>query len=322
MSRRFINELSEQESVDQVFLLTGKQVRANRQGAMYLQLRLSDRTGALNAMLWNATERIAASFDEGDYVRVAGTTQIYNNALQMIATKVERVAASEVDEGDFTTVDSGQVERLSARLVEILRGLQNPHLRSLAEAFLLDDRFMSQFSAAPAGVKNHHAYRGGLLDHVVSLMELAKLIGPRYPQLDTELLIVGVFLHDIGKVVELSYEREFSYTDEGQLIGHIVLGVELLNARVLDAEKLSGDEFPPELALRLKHMIVSHHGSLEFGSPTVPMTLEATALHHLDNLDAKMQSYGQLLREEAHSDSRWTAYQANVGRKLFKGEGY
>lgn len=319
MTRRFVNELAEQETIDQVFLLADKQLRTNRQGNMYLQLRLSDRSGALTAMLWNVTDRVTASFEPGDYVRVQGSTQSYNNALQVIARQVERVDRSEVDESEFTTVNSARIDELTKRLSDHLRGVNNYHLRALAESFLLDERFLEDFTAAPAGVKNHHAYRGGLLDHVVSLIEAARALAPCYPQLDTDMLVLGAFLHDVGKVRELTFDRELGYSDEGQLIGHIVIGVELLNAKIVDAEKLTGEDFPEELALRLKHMIVSHHGQLEYGSPTLPMTLEAVALHYLDNLDARMQSFGQLLREDSSSDSHWTVYQANIGRKLFKG---
>jgi 3'-5' exoribonuclease len=319
MSRRFINEITEQESVDEVFLLSDKQLRTNRQGNMYLQLRLTDRTGALTGMLWNVTDSIVDQFEAGDYVRIRGTTQSYNGTLQMIARHVERVALEDVDEKDFCTIDSAHIRQQTERLTNHLHGLRNRYLRALAESFLSDEKLLTLLTAAPAGVKNHHAYRGGLLDHVVSLLDVAQAIAPCYPQLDLDLLKIGIFLHDSGKVRELAFEREFSYSDEGQLIGHIVLGVEMLTEKVLETEQRLGEDFPEELVLRMKHMIVSHHGQYEFGSPTLPMTLEALALHHLDNLDARLQSAGLLLREDASGDSRWTSYQANVGRKLFKG---
>lgn len=319
MSRRFINELTEQDSVDEIFLLSDKQLRTNRQGNMYLQLRLTDRTGALTGMFWNVTDTIADLFEAGDYVRVRGTTQNYNGALQMIARHVERVPLEEVNESDFCTIDSAHIQQQTERLTNHLQGLRNRYLRALAESFLADQKLLTLLTAAPAGVKNHHAYRGGLLDHVVSLLDVAQAIAPCYPQLDLDLLKIGIFLHDSGKVRELAFEREFSYSDEGQLIGHIVLGVEMLTEKVRETEQRLGEDFPEELVLRMKHMIVSHHGQYEFGSPTLPMTLEALALHYLDNLDARLQSAGLLLRDDASGDSRWTSYQANVGRKLFKG---
>ena len=319
MSRRFIAQLTEHENIDQVFLVADKQLRANRQGNLYLQLRLSDKTGALNAMLWNANETLYGSFDNGDYLRVKGTTQVHNGSLQMIANRIERADPSTVDETDFVTLNNDSIDQMADRLAAMLRGVRNHHLRSLAEVFLIDETFMAKFCTAPAGVKNHHAYRGGLLEHVVSLMEVSAVVAPRYAGLDPDLLLLGAFLHDAGKTDELTYERELGYSDEGQLIGHLVMGVGLLDHKVAEAEKLSGEPFPRELHLRLQHMIVSHHGEYEFGSPKVPMTLEAVALHFLDNLDAKMHNLSQLMREDANSDSAWTPYQASLGRKLFKG---
>ncbi|QDU95522.1 3'-5' exoribonuclease YhaM family protein [Lignipirellula cremea] len=319
MVRRFINQLGEREAVDEVFLVAEKQLRANRNGNLYLQMRLSDKSGSLTAMLWNATDQIYSRFDNGDYLRVQGTVQLYNGAMQMIVNKFEQEPTSEIDEADFITLAAAQVDRLASRVGEMLRSMQNLSLRNLAECFLMDDSFMSRFTKAPAGVKNHHAYHGGLLEHVASLMELVTLVAPRYPELDPDLLLMGAFLHDLGKIDELTYERDLGYSDEGQLIGHLVIGVELLNGKIREAENLAGEPFPRPLALHLKHLIVSHHGEYAFGSPKLPMSLEAVALHHLDNLDAKIHSLGQIIRDDANTDSNWTPYQAALGRKLYKG---
>jgi 3'-5' exoribonuclease len=319
MSRRFVNQLGEREQLAEVFLVADKQLRANRQGNLYLQLRLTDRTGAITGMLWNATEATASLVEGGQYARVQGATHIHNGQLQVIITRIERVPSEQVDEADFATVQSADVERLSRRLAELLRGVKNVHLRNLAECYLIDEPFMARFCAAPAGVKNHHAYRGGLLEHVVSLMELCQLVAPRYPTVDPELLLLGAFLHDSGKIDELVYEREFGYSDEGQLIGHLVMAVGMVESKIAEAVKLSGEEFPPELALRLKHMIVSHHGQYEYGSPKLPMTPEAVVLHYLDNLDAKMHVVDQLLKEDPNSESNWTTFHAPLSRKFFKG---
>jgi 3'-5' exoribonuclease len=305
--------------VDQVFLVSNKQLRPNRNGNLYLQLLLSDKSGTINAMLWNATEHVYKSFDNGDYVHVGGTAQLYQGEMQVIVANLERVSKSEVDEGEFIRVTNREVDRLAGRLAELLRGLKSPPLRALAEAFLVDESLMQKLAAAPAAVKNHHAYRGGLIEHVVTMIEIVLRIADLYPQLDGELLAFGAFLHDLGKIDELAYERELAYTDEGQLLGHITLGIEILNAKIRDAERLSGEELPRELVLRLKHMILSHHGSYDFGSPRLPMTLEAIALTQIDNLDAKIVSFEQLMREDPNVDSAWTPFQANLNRKLFKG---
>ncbi len=318
MERRYINQLGEHESVDQVFLVSDKQLRTNRNGNLYLQLRLADRTGTVMAMLWNASDQVYASFDNGEYVRVQATTQFYNGALQMIVQRIDRVAPSSVDEADFQTLGSVDIDRLTARLSELLRGVSNFHLRCLAECFLMDEAFMTKFTRAPAGVKNHHAYHGGLLEHVVSIMELAAVVAPLYPSLDADLLLLGAFLHDVGKVDELTYERELGYSDEGQLVGHLVMAVEMLDEKVRESQTLCSEPFPTQLQLLLKHMILSHHGEYEFGSPKLPMTPEAVVLHYLDNLDAKLQLFNLLIQGDVNTDSNWTPFQPHLGRKLFK----
>lgn len=319
--RRFVNQLGERESIDQIFLVADKQLRVNRNGNLFLQLRLTDKTGSLTGMLWNASEQLDRSVQTGNYLRVQGTTQVHNGQLQMIVTRVEPADPRHVEETDFITVSSDEIERLAARLAELLRGVKNVHLRNLAECFLADDEFLRKFTTAPAGIKNHHAYRGGLLAHVVSLMEVCRVVAPLYPEIDPELLLLGAFLHDAGKIDELTYEREFGYSDEGQLIGHVVMIISTLEDKVAEAERLSGEPFPRELLLRLKHMIVSHHGEYQFGSPKLPMTLEAIALHLLDNLDAKLYSVGQILKEDASGESAWTSYNQPLARKFYKGGG-
>jgi len=321
MPRRYVNQFGHQDAVDEVFLASDKQLRPNRSGNLYLQLDLSDRTGAIGARMWNASEALYKSFNNGDYVRVEGTTQLFQGALQLIATRLAKVDPAEVDEADFTPLPAVEVDKLLLRLGEILRGMSNPHLRNLAECFLLDEPLMQKFALAPAGIKNHHAYHGGLLEHVVNLMEVVLRLSPCYPQIDRDLLLTGAFLHDIGKTDELSYQRDLGYTDEGQLIGHPVMAMSMLETKVREAEKLAAEAIPGETVLRIKHMLISHHGEYEFGSPKLPMTLEAVALYYLDNLDAKLNSFEQLIRNDPNVDSSWTHYHANISRKLFKGTG-
>ena len=318
--RRYVNQLGERENIDQVFLVADKQLRANRNGNLYLQLRLTDKTGSLTGMLWNASDSLFNSVETGNYLRVAGTTQIYNGQLQMIVTRIEPTDPRQIDEQDFVTVSTEEMDRLAQRLTELLRTVRNVHLRNLAECFLADEHFMGKFTTAPAGIKNHHAYRGGLLAHVVSLMEVCRVVAPLYPELDSDLLLLGAFLHDAGKIDELTYDREFGYSDEGQLIGHVVMIISTVEDKVAESERLSQEKFPAELLLRLKHLIISHHGEYEFGSPKLPMTLEAIALHLLDNLDAKLYSVAQILKEDVGSDSNWTSFNQSLGRKFFKGQ--
>ena len=296
MPRRYVNQLEHKETVNEVFVAGDKQLRPNR------------------------TEAVYKSFDNGDYLRVEATAQLYQGAMQLIATRLTKVDPGEVSEDDFTLLPVVEVDKLVARLGEILRGMTDPNLRNLAECFLLDEQFMAKFTRAPAGVKHHHAYHGGLLQHVVNLMEVVLRISPCYPQIDRDQLLTGAFIHDMGKIDELGYERELVYSDEGQLLGHLVMAVGVLDDKVREAERLSGEPIPEETVLRLKHMIVSHHGEYEFGSPKLPMTPEAVALYLLDNLDAKVNAFDQLIRDDPNVDSPWTHYHANLSRKLFKGK--
>jgi 3'-5' exoribonuclease len=318
MARRFISELG-QEPIDQVFLASQKQLRPNRNGNLYLQVELSDRTGSISARMWNADDADYRAFEDGDFIRVEGATQLYQGALQLIATSVCKARPEEVEFDDFACLTPADIDRMAIRVAELLRAMKNPELRNLAECFLADEDLMSRFTRSPAGVKNHHAYPGGLLEHVLNLMEVVDRVVDRYPAIDADLLMMGAFLHDLGKIEELSCDKGFAYTDAGQLLGHTVLAVSMLDQKVAEAERLSGEQMCCETVLRIKHMIVSHHGQYEFGAPKLPMTLEAIALHHLDNLDAKLHSFEQLMRDDANLDSSWTQFHHNLNRKLFKG---
>ena len=319
MTRRYVNQLANGDAVDEDYLVVDKQLRANRQGNLYLHLDLRDKTGAVGARLWNATEALARTFEPGDFLHVRGKTQVFQGALQVILSHIEVVDPNNVEADDFLARSTQNVGRLTARLREVLCGMSNPHLKALAECFLIDEEFLRKFTNAPAGVKNHHAYHGGLLEHVVTLLNVADRIADLYPDIDRDLWLTGIFLHDIGKIDELSYDRAFAYTDEGQLVGHLVMGVEMLRDKVERTVDLTGEPFPAELLLRIKHMIVSHHGALEFGSPKLPMTLEAVALHYLDNLDAKIHAVTREIRDDPSRETSWTPFQQSLGRRLFKG---
>jgi 3'-5' exoribonuclease len=319
MPRRFVRQLADGDTIEEVFLVADKQLRANRNGNLYLQLDLRDRTGSISARLWNAGEHLFRSFDAGDFLQVKGKVQLFQGALQMILSHLERVAPEKVDLTDFLPHTEQDVSKLFERLRGVLLKLSNPHLRALSECFLMDDALVRDFCKAPAGVRNHHAYIGGLLEHVVTLLDGAERLLPLYPEIDRDLLLSGIFLHDIGKVRELSCDRAFGYTDEGQLVGHIVIGVEMLNEKAARVPDLTGEPFPHELLLRLKHMILSHHGTYEFGSPRLPMTPEAIALHHLDNFDAKVHTFTRDIREDRNQTSAWTPYNPATQRRLYKG---
>jgi 3'-5' exoribonuclease len=321
MPRRLITELQPQARIDQVFLATHKQLRPNRNGQLYLQVDLADKSGAITGRLWNASDADYEAFEDGDYVRVEGSTQLYSGALQIIVTAIERADPRSIDETEFRVLSTADLARLDAELRGILGTIRSAPLQQLVAEVLADGPLMEAFARCPAGVKHHHAHAGGLLDHVVNLLRLADRVAPLYPALDRDLLLVGVLLHDIGKTVELESERGFSYTDPGQLLGHVLLGLEIVEEKIRAVESGGGGPFPAEAALRVKHMIASHHGEYAFGAPKLPMTLEAIALHHLDQLDARMAGTLQLMQNEAAIDGGWTQYHASLGRKFFKGRG-
>lgn len=317
--RRFVTDLSDGEVIDQVFRSSEKQLRTNRNGNLYLQLRLSDRTGSLTAMLWNANQKQFDSFENGDFLRVKGTAQLYNGGMQVLCKEIEKSDSSMVDLADFETLSFDDVEQMVSRIAELLRSVENIHLQNLADCFLLDEGFMQDFRLAPAGIKNHHAYQGGLLQHVLSLMDLVSKVVPLYPALNRDVLLMGAFLHDIGKTKELTYRPDLGYSDAGQLLGHLVLGVQLLDEKIAMTERQTGESFPEALANHLRHLILSHHGEFEFGSPKLPMTVEAIALHLLDNLDAKVHCFQQLIDDDVNKSSDWTVFHPALNRKIYKG---
>lgn len=319
MPRQPIASLPPQTRVDQVFLATHKQLRPNRNGQLYLQVDLADRSGSITGRLWNASDDDFDAFDDGDYVWVEGHTQLFSGALQIIVAAISRADPGTYDEADFHVLSTADVAGLEAELRRILETIASAPLRDLTAAVLADGPLMQALARSPAGVKHHHAYTGGLLEHVVSLLRLADRVAPLYPDIDRDFLLVGVLLHDIGKTVELESEKGFSYTDAGQLLGHVLLGLEIVDRTIRTVEARTGRPFDAETALRIKHMIASHHGQYEFGAPKLPMTLEAIALHHLDHLDAKLAATVQLLRAEAALDGGWTTYQQSHGRKFFRG---
>ncbi|MEM8667696.1 MAG: HD domain-containing protein [Planctomycetota bacterium] len=317
MNRTPVIDLADGQQLEQAFRAADKQLRVNRQGGKYILLRLADRTGVIAGMLWNADERIFDSFDRGDFVFCRGRTQIHNGALQVIVSDIERMDASEVDVSDFERFDRAESGRLLEQLNQMIGSLKNVHLRKLGEAFLADKDLMQKLQKSAAAVTNHHAYPGGLIRHTVDLMELSMLVGPRYPKIDPELLMMGAFLHDIGKVEELAGDGEIAYTDRGQFVGHIVIGIQMLGEKLAMLNS-RGDAIPNELRFQLEHLIVSHHGQLEYGSPKLPVTLEAVALHHLDNLDAKLAAYESVINADVAADGNWTNYNPSIGRKLWK----
>jgi 3'-5' exoribonuclease len=321
MPKRLVAQLSDQESVNEVFRATQKQLRANRNGDLYLTCRLEDKSGTIDAFLWRVTDEIYHSFEDGDFVRVEGLAQLYHGQMQIIARRIAKVSPADVDLGDFFPLSRQEIERLRSRLREILREVEEPALATLVECFLIDEEFMRDLCEFPAGLRAHHAYPGGLLEHVVTMLEMGLQAARCYRGVNKSLLLAGIFLHDIGKLLEIPRQPAAEYTEQGELVGHIILGVQMLEQKVRQAELLSGECFPRDLLFQLQHILASHHGEYEYGSPKLPMTLEALIVHHLDLLDSKCSIFGQLLGEAPVGEGVWTRFQPHLGRKLYRGTG-
>src|SRR5277367_358135 len=313
MKEFFLSECCHHENkvITSSFVVVSKQVKPKKTGEPYLALTLGDRTGQIEAKMWDNVEDAIDAFEQDDFVKLKGLLNKYKNRFQITIHKVRRLGESEIDFSDYlpkTTKDIGQLWQTLAAFVASFR---DPHLKSLVEAFMADPDIAEAYRNAPAAKTLHHAYIGGLLDHVVSLFRSCDLMCQNYPQVNRDLLLTGAFLHDIGKIQELTYNRAFSYTTRGQLLGHMIIELEMLQAKLATLP-----DFPAELKTLLEHMIISHHGQYDFGSPKLPMFPEALLLHYMDDLDSKMEAIRAHFEREAESEGPWTSYNASLGRPL------
>jgi 3'-5' exoribonuclease len=306
MKSPFVRELKPDEISTAVFLVSTKEVRQKRTGEPYLSLVLADRTGEIDSKMWDNVGEIVETFDRDDFIKVKGLMQLYNNRPQFTIHKLRRVEDSEVDFRDFFPASRQDAETMWKELREMVGAVRNDHVRGLLNAFLDDPEVASRYQVAPAAKNIHHAFRSGLLEHVLSLMKLATAIAGHYCAIqpgavDVDLLYAGIVLHDIGKIHELSYDRGFGYSAEGQLLGHIAIGVRMIG------EKLRAfPDFPVELRNLIEHMVLSHHGQLEFGSPKVPMFPEALLLHYIDDMDSKMENMRALIDRDPQAEGYFT----------------
>jgi 3'-5' exoribonuclease len=301
----------ENKIITSSFVVTTKQVKPKKSGEPYLALTLADRCGQIEAKMWDNVEEALDSFEQEDFLKVKGLLNKYKNRFQITIHKLRRLSDSEVDFADYLPKTTKDVDELWRTLGDFVSTFQDPHLRALVQAFMSDPEIAAAYRNAPAAKTLHHAYIGGLLDHVVSLFRSCDLVSRNYPQINRDLLLTGAFLHDIGKIHELTYMRSFSYTTRGQLLGHMIIELEMLQAKLAQFP-----DFPPELKTLLEHLIISHHGQYDFGSPKLPMFPEALMLHYLDDLDSKMESMRAHFEREAGTESSWTSYNPSLGRTL------
>jgi 3'-5' exoribonuclease len=314
MPKLFVSEIKPNQDIVSLFVAAEKQLRTTRSGSYFLSLKLADKTGEIVGRMWEKAAESAALFNSGNVVTMRGRSELYQDKLQLNIAEISPAPPGSFDPADFLPVCPYDRETMFGQLGKLVSNMSEGNLRRLCEHFLADSSLMARFKLAPAAKTMHHAYLGGLLEHTVSVVTLIYRICNHYPDLDRDLLIAGAFLHDIGKIEEFVYDINIDYSDSGRLIGHMVLGTQMIEEKV---REIKG--FPLETALLLKHLILSHHGEAQFGAVKLPASKEAFALHLADDLDAKMSAVGRIISNAGGGQSSWTAYDTIFGRHFFRG---
>ncbi|HEY6384334.1 MAG TPA: OB-fold nucleic acid binding domain-containing protein [Candidatus Acidoferrum sp.] len=312
MKTSFVSDLGTEQTITTFFLVHEKEIRSTRDGKAYLRLELGDRSGTIEARMWDQFEAAAKDVGRDDFVKVNARVEIYRNKPQLSLQQLRRAKPEEVDLSDFLPHTKEDVGKLWEQLLEYANSIKNAWLKKLVNGIITDPATAARYKRAPAAKVMHHAYLGGLLEHVIGLCGLAMQVAAHYPELNTDLLLTVAILHDVGKLDELCYDRAIGYTTEGQLLGHIVMELETVS-KAMDA--IEG--FPPNLKAVVQHLLISHHGQYEFGSPKLPMIREAMVFHYLDDMDSKMAAVRAALVTES-GDDEWSAYSAALGRKFLK----
>jgi 3'-5' exoribonuclease len=316
MAHLFIKDIKPGMQLNEVYMVTQPVLRNTTRGDLYIAMFLSDSTGKVNGRMWQATEAIYNQLPSEGFVQIRGKSELYQNALQLVANDIVVVDSAKVNLGDYMPRTEKDIEQMFAELKEMLQAIKDAGVKGLIDEFLNDTELVRQFCTAPAAMQMHHAYLGGLLEHTHSMLKVATAIIPNYPKIQADLVLAAIFLHDIAKTRELSYKMGFSYTDSGQLLGHLVLGVEMINDKAAILEE-KGILLDMAVLDSLLHIILSHHGSYEFGSPKLPATAEAFMVSCIDNLDAKMNQVANLIENDP-GDTNWTAYQRPLETKLYR----
>jgi 3'-5' exoribonuclease len=317
MKSPYVNQLEPNRVIQTSFLVHSKEIRQKKGGELYLSLLLADRTGDLDAKMWDNVADVLDAFERDDFVQVKGIIQVFHNKPQLTIHKVRRMDESEIEVTDYFPASKRDAEEMWRELRALVAGMTDRHLKGLLEAVLDDEEIARRYRRAPAAKQIHHAFLGGLLEHVLSVCGLAKAAAAHYPNIDADLLLTGAILHDIGKIYELNYERGFSYSNEGQLLGHMSIAIRMVGEKLRNLP-----DFPPLVRTLVEHMILSHHGRLEFGSPKVPQFPEALLLHYLDDMDSKMECMRALIENDRQIDGCFTTYHSALERSALKKDRY
>lgn len=316
MDHTFIKDLKPDWKGDEVYMLKLLAIRDKKKGGQYLFLKFGDSSGDIIGMMWDNFEEAVDTVKPGDFVKLRFRVQVYNNQLQMVVTKLRKATDDEIEDPTiFFPVSERPPEHMLDEVHQIIETeLENKFLKELASHVYNDPDVVELAKIAPAAKSLHHAYRGGYLEHLVTLLKLAIQVTPVYPFISKDLVLAGLLFHDLGKLWELSYQREFSYSTEGRLLGHIAIEYDYIAARIREIP-----DFPDNIRLHLLHIILSHHGELEFGSPKRPKTPEALMVNSLDNMDAKLNAMRQAIEADVQSDHPdWTPYLPMFSRVIYK----
>jgi 3'-5' exoribonuclease len=316
MKSPFVKDLAADQVITGFFLVHEKEVRNTNTGKPYLRMELGDRSGTIEARMWDQFEAFAKDVNRDDFVKVQARVEIYRNKPQLSLHQFRLAKPEEIDMGDFLARTPFNVEEMYKQLLANAEGMTNPWLKKLVTNILSDPQTAARYKRAPAAKVMHHAYLGGLLEHVVGLCGLAKLAAAHYPELDVDLLLTAAMLHDVGKLDELCYERSVGYTVAGQLLGHIVMELETVTNAM---EEIEG--FPAKLKTVVEHILISHHGQYEFGSPKLPMIREALVFHYLDDMDSKVAAVRAAMAIDSGEED-WSAYSGALGRKFLRLDKY
>ena len=314
MKTLFVKDLKPGLEVTEFFVLRKKELK-EFDGQRFLKLELGDKSGRIDAVIWEDIDQAYANAEVGEMVKVKGWVTTYKEMPQLKVDKIRKAKKEEINWVDFLPVTDRDFNLLYEDFKNIVHTVRNPYLKRLLELLMEDLSFMDKFKRAPGGKLWHHAKVGGLLEHTLKVASICEKAAEMYDLVDRDLLITGALVHDIGKVNSYSADGFFDYTDEGRLLGHIVSGDELIEGKIQIIQ-----DFPQDLALKLKHLILSHQGQLEMASPVVPQTIEAIILHHADEMDAKADAFSHVIKTQKIKGKRWSDWVHLINRFIYLGE--
>ncbi len=314
MEKLFVTDLKEKQSLHSTFLAKNKVLLTDKKGNQYISLHLSDRSGSVDAKIWDNIERMNNSFQSGDIVIVKGMVQLFQNKKQIVIHKIDPIKDQKVNFEDYVGEIGRAPEEVLQELLQIVESVKSPHIKQLLLSTLNDPQIKEKLLSSPAAKSIHHVKVGGLIEHILSISKLMVFVSQQYTHMNFDLLLFGAIFHDIGKIWELEWTNKgIRYTDKGRLVGHLVMSAELVERK---ASQILG--FPEEQIVILKHIVLSHHGRLEYGSPKVPMLLEAYVVWMIDDLDSKIDSITQFMNQDNSGDELWTSFNQLYGRHFFK----